>query len=48
MHHSFRVRGGRFVLCVYDANKKIYLEEVQEINHDYDRVSISFMSLTCR
>ena len=38
MHDSFKVRGGRFVLCVYDANKKIYLGKVQEINHDDDRV----------
>ena len=39
-----RCEAGDFVVCVSDADKNIYLGQVQKIGHYDDEVLISFMS----
>ena len=41
-------KAGDFIVCTYDADKKNYLDKLQEINYEYDEALILSFPLTCR
>lgn len=41
-------KAGDFIVCTYDADKKIYLDKLQEIDYEDDEALILSFPLTCR
>ena len=41
-------KAGDFIVCTYDADKKIYLDKLQEIDYEDDEALTLSLPLTCR